>query len=165
MVKKFWIGLGFALVAAGLPALVRAQTPAATTARNKQLVQRAFDGWAKGQGNLYDLMTPDAHWTLTGSAPLSKTYTSKQQFVDATVTPLFERLATPFVPIVHKLYAEGDVVIVAFEGSATANDGLPYHNTYCLLLTMKDGRIVKSVAFLDLLAYTELLRRVPARKP
>ena len=161
MRKILW--LGAALAAACLPTLVRAQAFPATAARNKLVVQRAFANWAKGQGSLYDLLTPDAHWTLTGSSPLSKTYLSKQQFVDATVTPLFQRLATPFVPNVRSLYAEGDVVIATFDGSSTANDGQPYHNTYCLVMTMKGGRIVSTVAFLDLLAYTDLLRRVPAR--
>lgn len=161
MNKAFW--LGAALAVAGLPALVRAQTPTATEARNKQLIQRAFTNWAAGHGSLYDLLTDDAQWTLTGSSALSKTYTSKQQFIDATVTPLFQRLATPFVPKVRTLNADGDVVIVTFDGTSTANDGQPYRNTYCLLLTLKNGRITKSVAYLDLLAYTELLRRVPAR--
>lgn len=161
MKKISWLGV--ALVTAGLPALARAQAPSTTTAHNKQVVQRAFTNWAKGQGSLYDLLTSDAHWTLTGSSALSKTYTSKQQFIDATVTPLFKRLATPFVLKVRHLYAEGDVVIATFEGSSTANDGQPYHNTYCLVMTMKDGRIINTVAFLDLLAYTDLLRRVPPR--
>lgn len=141
-----------------------AQTPTATEARNKQLIQQAFTDWAAGHGTLYDLMTDDAQWTLMGSSALSKTYTSKQEFIDATVTPLFKRLATPFVPRVLTLNADGDVVIVTFDGSSTANDGLPYRNNYCLLLTLKNGRITRSVAYLDLLAYTELLRRVPARE-
>ena len=162
MIKAIWLGM--ALAATCLPALVEAQKPTAVETKNKQLVQLAFANWAKGQGTLYDLLTPDAHWTLTGSSPLSKTYTSKQEFIDATVTPLFKRLAQPFVPKVRQLTAEGDVVVVQFEGSSTANDGQPYRNSYCLVMTMKDGRIINTVAYLDLLAYSELLRRVPAKE-
>ena len=161
MSKTSW--LWAALVAACVPTLGRAQAPTATAAHNKQVVEQAFAKWAQGQGTLYDLLAPDAQWTLTGSSPLSKTYTSKQEFIDATVTPLFKRLATPFVPRLRQLYAEGDVVVATFDGASTANDGQPYRNSYCLLMTLKDGRISKTVAFLDLLAYMDLLRRVPAR--
>ncbi|AMJ67809.1 nuclear transport factor 2 family protein [Hymenobacter sp. PAMC 26628] len=161
MSKTFWWGV--ALAAVCLPALARAQTPTATEARNKQLIRQTFAKWTQGKGTLYDLLAPNAQWTLTGSSLLSKTYTSKQQFIDATVTPLFQRLSTPFVPRLQQLYAEGDEVIATFDGTGTANDGKPYHNTYCLLMTLKGGQIVRTVAYLDLLAYMELLHRVPAR--
>lgn len=162
MKKPFWIGL--ALLATCWPALIQAQTPTAVEVKNKQLVQRTFDNWAQGHGTLYDLLADDARWTLTGSSALSKTYTSKQEFIDATVTPLFKRLAQPFVPKVRQLNADGDVVVVQFDGTSTANDGQPYCNAYCLVMTFKNGRITNTVAYLDLLAYTELLRRVPAKE-
>ncbi len=45
-------------------------------------------------------------------------------------------------------------------GVATAKDNKPYKNTYCWVLTMKDGKINKGIAFLDTHALEELMTRV-----
>jgi uncharacterized protein len=123
-------------------------------AQNKRLVQQAF------KGNIFDLLTDDVQWTITGSSPLSKTYVGKQQFIDRTVTPLTSRFATPLVPKIRKVYADGDDVIVLWDGTATAKDNRPYRNTYCWIMTLKNRRITNVVAFLDLAAYTDVLNRI-----
>ena len=101
-------------------------------------------------------------WTITGSSPYSKTYTSKLQFIDQSVTPLSARLAKPIVPTVRNLYADGNVVVAIWDGATTARDGKPYRNTYSWAMTLKDGRITQVVAFLDLAVYMDVLKRVPA---
>lgn len=103
-------------------------------------------------------------WTITGSSAYSKTYAGKQQFLDQSATPLTVRLATPIVPTVRHLYADGDVVIAIWDGTATANDGQPYRNTYSWVMTLKNGRITHVTAFLDLISYLDVLKRVPAGK-
>lgn len=60
------------------------------------------------------------------------------------------------------LYADGDTVIAFFDASATARDGLPYHNTYTWYLHMRDGRITAVEALLDSVAFNDLWHRVPA---
>jgi ketosteroid isomerase-like protein len=37
-------------------------------AENKQAIQRAFDAWAAGQGGVFDLLEPDARWTIVGNS-------------------------------------------------------------------------------------------------
>lgn len=134
-----------------------AQAVTGIEAQNKRLIQQAF------KGNIFDLLTDDVQWTITGSSPLSKTYTPKQRFIDETVTPLTSRLATPLVPKIRKVYADGDDVIVLWDGTATARDNRPYRNTYCWIMTLKNGRITRVVAFLDLIAYTDVLNRISDR--
>ena len=126
---------------------------------NKTVVQRAFDNWAAGTGGVFDLLADDATWTIVGNSPVSRTFTSRE-FLDTVVGPFNARLSTPFVPSVRALYADGDVVIAYFEASATANDGKPYFNTYTYYLTMRDGKIVEGVAFLDTIAFTDFWTRV-----
>jgi uncharacterized protein len=129
-------------------------------AQNRRLIQQAFEQWGSGNGNFFDLLTDDVQWTITGSSPLSKTYIGKQQFINETVTPLTSRLATPIVPKIREVYADGDDVIALWDGTATAKDNRPYRNTYCWIMTLKNSRITHVVAFLDLIEYTDVLNRI-----
>lgn len=153
-----WLGL--IVLTVGLPTPTNAQaTP--TEARNKELIRQAFDRWATGSGNFFDLLTNDVQWTITGSSRFSKTYTSKQQFIEETVTPLSVRLAKPIVPTVSAIYADGDVVIAIWDGATTAKDGKPYRNSYSWAMTLKNGRITHVTAFLDLIMYEDVFNRIP----
>ena len=170
--NTLWFGVALLLI--GLPTVVSAQKVAGNEvtlvsaqkvvgeAQNKELIRQAFEQWASGNGNFFDLLTDDVQWTITGSSPLSKTYTGKQQFLNETATPLTSRLATPIVPKIRGLYADGDVVVALWDGTATAKDGKPYRNTYSWTMTLKNGRITHVVAFLDLMAYMDVLKRIPA---
>ena len=131
-----------------------------TVEANRAIVRDAFDQWRTGQGSPFDLLLPEAEWTIVGSSPLSKTYRSKQQFMDEVITPFNARVRSPLVPTVRGLYADGDTVIVYFDGATTALDGLPYRNTYTWYFTMKDGKVVEATAFFDTRVLDEFWNRV-----
>jgi ketosteroid isomerase-like protein len=128
--------------------------------RNKNLVSKAFDAWATGTGGVFELLADDATWMIVGNSAVSRTYHSRQEFLDAVVKPFNDRMAAPLVPTVRGLYADGDTVIAYFDGVATARDGVPYSNSYTWYLRMHDGRILNAVAFFDSIAYNELWNRV-----
>lgn len=128
--------------------------------KNKEIISEGFANWANGTGSFFDLLADDAEWTITGSSPVSKTYTSRQQFLDEAIIPINERLSARIIPTVRGIYADGDMVIALWDGTATAKDGKPYENTYSWYMTMKDGRIVKVVAFFDTIDFTEFWNRV-----
>jgi uncharacterized protein len=130
---------------------------------NKTIVREGFDNWTQGTGSFFDLLTDDAQWTITGSTPLSKTYTSKKQFMDEVINPLNDRLAKRIVPAVTGIYTDGDMVIVLWDGKATAIDGKPYDATYCWNMQMKDGKIFRVVAFLDGIEFADIMARIPAK--
>lgn len=134
-----------------------AQAPA----DNKKIIQAGFDRWAKGEGSFFDLLTDNVQWTIHGSAPLSKTYTSKQQFLDEVINPLNQRLSKKIVPTVRHLYAEGDVVIALIDGKAIAKDGQPYNMSYAWFMTMQKDKIVKVDAFLDGIQFADVMKRIP----
>jgi uncharacterized protein len=115
---------------------------------NKALVQASFDRWRSGTGSPFELLVPDAAWTIEGSSPLSKTYPRRQAFLDEVIGPFNARMATPLVPTVRGIYADGDMVIILFDATATTKDGRLYRNTYTWYFQMADGKVVNVIASL-----------------
>jgi uncharacterized protein len=134
------------------------------TLENKALVQASFDRWRAGTGSPFELLVPEADWTIVGSSPLSKTYASRQAFLDEVIQPFNARMATPLVPTVRGIYADDDMVIILFDAAATTKDGLPYRNTYTWYLRMKDTKVVSVIAFFDTREFDEFWNRVSPEK-
>lgn len=130
----------------------------------KEIIREGFAKWANGTGSCFDLLADDVEWTITGSSPISKTYTSRKQFLEEAIAPINERLSVQIVPSVRGIYADGDMVIALWDGTATAKDGKPYDNTYSWYMTMKNGRIIKAVAFFDTIDLADLWERIPVSK-
>ena len=83
--------------------------------RNKQLIQAGFDAWRNGTGGVFDLLAADAQWTIVGNSPVSRTFTSRREFLDVVIDPFNARLSSRLVPTVRALYADGDTVIALFD--------------------------------------------------
>jgi uncharacterized protein len=128
--------------------------------RNKATVQQSFDQWRNGTGSVFDLLAPDVTWTITGTGATAGTYRSRQALLDQVVSPTSARLSTPIVPTVRGIWADGDMVIVLWDGEATARDGRAYRNTYTWYFRMKDDQVIEAIAFLDMSKFTELWTRV-----
>jgi uncharacterized protein len=131
---------------------------------NKALVRASFDRWAKGTGTPFELISPDAEWTIVGSSPHSKTYHPIQSSLDEVSHPFNARLRTPVVPTVRDIFAHGDAVITLFDATATAADGLPYRNTYTWYFWMTDGTVAKAIAFFDTRDFDEFWQRVTPKR-
>lgn len=116
---------------------------------NRQAVQRGFDAWRNGTGSIFDMLAPDAKWTIVGNSLVSRTFMSRQEFLDVVITPFNARLSSRLVPTVRGLYADGDMVIALFDAEGTARDGRPYKNTYSWYMQMREGQIVNVTAFFD----------------
>ena len=87
-----------------------------TETRNKQAISTAFEAWKNAAtGNVFDLLVPDATWTIVGNSPISRTYTSRQEFLDVVIKPFNMRLSKRLVPTVRGIYADGDMVIALFD--------------------------------------------------
>ena len=132
--------------------------PTSTLAQDSAAqVRAAFEAWRTGQGNVFDLLADDVVCTVAGDSPVSGTYRSKQAFLDQAVAPITARLATPIVPRIERIVADGHHVVVLWQGAATTRDGGAYRNHYAWHLELADGRIVRATAFLDTWALTRLL--------
>jgi uncharacterized protein len=128
--------------------------------KNKALVAESFDRWREGTGGPFELLAPEARWTINGSSPFSKTYTSRQQFLDEVIGPFNARLTKPLIPTVRGIYSDGNTVIIRFDGAATARDGRPYRNSYTWYFEMNDGKAVNAEAFYDTRDFDEFWTRV-----
>jgi uncharacterized protein len=131
---------------------------------NKDRVRVAFDEWAAGTGGPFALLADDATWTIVGNSPVSRTYHSRQEFIDVVIDPFNARMSTPLVPRVRALHADGDWVIALFDAHATARDGKPYDNTYTWHMRFAEAGdsppVVDVIAFFDTIEFTDFWNRV-----
>jgi uncharacterized protein len=128
--------------------------------KNKAIVRKAFEAWTTGTGSPFDLLTADAKWTIVGNAPISKTYTSRQEFLSVVIEPFNARLSRRLVPSVRALYSDGNTVVALFDAEAIARDGKPYKNSYTWYLQFADGKIVDVIAFFDTIEFTDFWTRL-----
>ncbi len=126
---------------------------------NRELIRHAFDEWTAGSGGPFQLLAPDATWTIVGRSVAARTY-STAEFIRDVIEPFNARMLERLVPTIRGLYADGDTVIAFFDASAVALDGQPYENTYTWYLTLRDGQIVAAVAFFDSIEFNDLWQRV-----
>lgn len=131
---------------------------------NRSKVQASFERWSAGTGSPFELLAEGAEWTIVGSSPLSKTYRGRQAFLDEVIHPFNARMATPLRPTVRGIYADGDMVIMFFDASATALDGIPYRNTYTWYFQFREDVVVKATAFFDTRDFDDFWKRVTPAK-
>ncbi len=126
-------------------------------AENKKLIQDVFAAWAGGDGAaFFSILADDVRWTVIGTCPVSRIYTSRQQFLEGAAKPLSEKLAGPIEPSVRNILAEGDNVVLQWEGRATTKGGKPYNNSYCWVMRIEKGKVKEGTAYIDTELVTEL---------
>ena len=136
------------------------------TDANRETVRRAFAAWSEGSGAITDLFAPDMVWRIEGHSLASKEYGDKQQFVDDVLRPFGARFdpAQPFRPVaMRSVLADGDTVVVLWDGRGITNDGTPYENTYAWFMKLRDGQVVDGTAFYDSISFNDLWTRVEPR--
>ncbi|MEP7456399.1 nuclear transport factor 2 family protein [Phyllobacterium sp. SB3] len=156
----------FALSIMTAPLLLAEQVNASqdVAVRNKQIVTEAFDAWAAGGQTFFtDVLSPDVNWKIEGSGPSADLHQGREVFLERAVRPFASRMSKPVSPVSKKVWAEDDHVIINWEGVGVAGDGLPYSNSYAWIFRMQDGKAVEVTAFLDLVPYDDVLRRVPSK--
>ena len=134
------------------------------TEANRETVRQAFEAWRDGTSPITDLFAPEMVWRIEGRSRASREYRDKQQFVDEVLAPFAARFATssePFRPVaIRSVHADGESVIVLWDGRGIANDGEPYENSYAWFMTMRDGKVVDGTAFYDSISFNDLWDRV-----
>jgi uncharacterized protein len=134
---------------------------------NRERAEKAFRDWQEGTGYITDLLADDLRWTIVGRSQVSKTFDSKEQFIGEVLQPFGARFSELFRPVaVHGVYADGDTVVVLWDGEGTRLDGKPYENTYAWFMRFREGLVVEAMAFFDSIAFDKLWNEVtPANQP
>jgi uncharacterized protein len=134
-----------------------------STEANRTAVRAAFNAWQDGTDAITELFAPDMVWRIEGRSAASKEYGTRQEFVDEVLAPFAARFTTGerFRPVrVRSILADGDTVVVIWDGSGVANDGGRYDNSYAWVMRMRDGKVIDGTAFYDSIAFNELWSRV-----
>jgi ketosteroid isomerase-like protein len=102
-------------------------------------------------------------WRIEGHSLASKEYRGRKEFIDEVLAPFGARFADgkPFRPTtIRSITADGDTVIVVWDGCGVANDGQPYSNSYAWIMRLVDGQVVDGTAFYDSISFNDLWKRV-----
>jgi len=102
-------------------------------------------------------------WRIEGHSVASKVYANKQEFVDEVLSPFGARFTSedPFRPIkIRSIYADGDTVIVLWDGRGLAVDGQAHENGYAWFVQLRDGLVIDGTAFYDSISFNALWARV-----
>jgi ketosteroid isomerase-like protein len=121
-----------------------------TTDSNRQRVQKIMAELDKGNGKPFvDAMADDFSWTIPGDTPWSRTYSGKQVVLGELLRPLYAQFATPYVSTTRRVMADGDRVIIEFDGRVRTKAGKAYNNRYCYVCRMEGGQMKELMEYLD----------------
>lgn len=150
------------LLASALGPAMAADTPPQTE-RNRQVIDAAFARWAAGGSGFFEqVLHEDVVWTIKGSGPSACVHRSRAAFIERAVKPFAARMAVPVKPVARQVWAQGEHVIVQWDGEGVAADRAPYRNSYVWILRMRGERAAEVTAYLDLAPYDDVLQRIPA---
>jgi uncharacterized protein len=130
---------------------------------NRRAARAAFEAWQAGTAPITELFADDMVWRIEGHSAASREYATRQQFIDEVLAPFGARFVRgePFRPIrIRSVVADGDEVVVVWDGHGVANDGRPYDNSYAWIMRLRDGKVVDGTAFYDSLSFNDLWARV-----
>jgi ketosteroid isomerase-like protein len=117
---------------------------------NRRLMQRIFAGLAEGDGQpLAESLADDFRRTIIGTTKWSGTYDGKQTVLNELFRPLLAQFADTYTNTPQRFVAAGDCVVVECRGRATTTDRKPYHNTYCWVCQIEDGKLQALTEYCD----------------
>jgi len=130
------------------------------TEANKQLVRGAWDAVSAGNVQAFmDALADDVTWTFFGTHRFAGTIRGKDELIAKLFAPLGDILEGGIKVTIDTLTAEADRVIMEARGAARAKTGKAYDNSYCIVITVRDGKIAHVREYLD----TELVTAVFGR--
>jgi len=68
---------------------------------------------------------------------------------DKLFRPLFALFADTYTNTAHRFIAEGEYVVIESRGKVTTRSGKPYHNQYCQVCRLVDGKIVELIEYCE----------------
>ncbi|MEO3784056.1 nuclear transport factor 2 family protein [Actinocorallia sp. B10E7] len=130
--------------------------------QNKQFVQRIFEHMAEGNVRaMSDALADDCRWVFPGNWSWAGEWASKPVVVNGLLRPLMAQFAGDYRSEADLILADGDRVMVQARGYATTMNGEPYHQTYCYIFRVADGRITEVVEHCDTALVERVLDRIP----
>jgi ketosteroid isomerase-like protein len=108
--------------------------------QNKQLVLKFIEAMgASDAESAAPCLAEDAFTLAKGFSKFAGV--RRYDSIVGTINAFKELVPTGLRPTVHTVTAEAERVVVEFEGDAVTCEGKPYCNQYCMVFTMRDGKI------------------------
>lgn len=137
-----------------------------SAANNKAIIEKGFKDWVNGVGNLFPLVADSVKWTIEnyserpdGYISEPRVYHSKKELMKANMKSLYSRFTGIIKPEVKGVYADGDMVVVYWQGTTQTTEKLPFSNTYVWIMRMKNGKVTELTAFLDMNVMNKLMKK------
>lgn len=131
---------------------------------NKVLMQKIFSQLAIGNGRpLVDAMAEDFCWTFKSGGPWRGSYCGKRAVLEDLLGPLMAQFADRYTNTAQRFVAEGDHVVIECQGKVTTKAGQPYHNQYCYVCRLEDGKLKELTEYMDTALAESVL--VPPMRP
>lgn len=107
---------------------------------NKQVVVRFIEAMGRSDAETAAAcLAPDATTVAKGFGKFAGV--RHYDVIVGTIAAFKQLVPTGLSPTIHTVTAEGDRVVVEFEGHATLANGKSYNNQYCMVFTLREGRI------------------------
>jgi uncharacterized protein len=108
--------------------------------QNKQVVLNFINAMGKGDAEeAAPCLALDAFTLAKGFGKFAGV--RQHDLILATISAFRKLVPDGMQPVIQSVIAEGDRVVVEFEGNATLSNGASYCNQYCMVFTLQDGRI------------------------
>ena len=108
--------------------------------QNKRIVLKFIEAMGKGDAAAAAPCIAEDTFTLAkgfGKFAGKRTHDT----ILATISAFRELMPAGMEPDIHTVIAEGDRVVVEFEGNGTLVNSESYCNQYCMVFTLSDGKI------------------------
>ncbi len=123
---------------------------AARTAATRAVVNPIVEGMHRSDFQpLLDAMHDDACYWVIGTTKFSGTFKGKQTFIEESVIPSTANMVLPFTGKISDVIVDGNKAAMLMTGHMMTKDGRPYDNTYCIIYTVENDRIVDVREYCD----------------
>jgi len=107
---------------------------------NQQIVLRFIEAMGRSDADAAaPCLAPDAFTMAKGFSKFAGV--RRYATIVGTIDAFKKLLPTGLRPAVQTVTAAGDRVVVEFEGNALTSEGKPYCNQYCMVFTLREGKI------------------------
>ena len=107
---------------------------------NKKVALDFLTAMSDGDADAMARCTTDDAETFTKGFAQVSGWRNRETML-ATTEAFRDIVPTGFRPKISKVIAEGDFVVIEFEGNAVLSNGEPYCNQYVFVFTFRDGKI------------------------
>ena len=109
---------------------------------NKDVALRFLDAMGRGDAETAaQCITEDAFTLAKGFGKFAGV--RERETILATITAFRDLMPEGMKPEILSVLAEGDRVVLEFEGHGKLFNGEDYCNQYCMVFTLRDGRIAQ----------------------